>query len=334
MLFYVGTYTNMGGPGVAVMQLRNQALSIVSSYSTMHNPSYVILSKDRSRLFAVGEGGGAPGCAAVFMVNGDRLSPMNRVELGSVGPCHLCLSPDERFLYAANYVAGSISVISVQPNCLGEAAQTIQHSGSGGDPSRQKGPHAHHVSFLPGTNVLCVVDLGLDAVMCYQQDPDTGLLRFISRLDVESGLGPRHLAFSPKSRCAYLAHELGNAVSVLSFSQGQFETVQTLPTLPAGYNGRSYCGAIRVSASGKRVYVSNRGHDSLAVFTVGEDGTLAPRGHLPVHGEFPRDFALVDEAHILVANQNSGDITLLRDEGDCATLLTRFAMPAAVCVCL
>jgi len=334
MLFYTGTYTNLGGPGVAVMQLKGGALSMLSAYSTMHNPSYVILSKDRTRLFAVGEGGSAPGSIAAFSVNGERLSPLNKVELGSVGPCHLCLSPDERFLYTANYGAGSISVISTWPSGLGELTQVVQHSGSSGDSGRQEGPHTHYVSFVPGTNILCAVDLGIDAVLCYQQDTANGSLRLASRLDVESGLGPRHLAFSPKGKFAYVGHEMGNAVSVLRFSQGQFENVQTLSTLPADFEGTSYVAAVRVSADGKRVYVSNRGHESLAVYSVGGDGLLTPLYYLPVHGVNPRDFALVDEEHILVANQTSGDLNLLRVKDGESTLVQRYNMPGAVCVCL
>ncbi len=335
MDFFVGTYTRMGGPGIASCSLDAGKLSLRYAVE-LPNPTYVILSAKQDRLYSVSSdsaSGGPGGSAAAYAVGAGGLQLLSRHDTVGTGPCHLCLSPDERFLYTANYQSGTVSVFPVAGDgAIGEQIQFIQHAGRGPHPERQAGPHAHQVTFVPGTSLLCVIDLGLDAVMVYEQDPQTGRLTLHDRLDVEPGLGPRHLVYGPEG-VAFLLHELGNQVSVIVRDAGKWTTRQTIPMLPAGYAGKSTAAAIRLSADGKRLFASNRGHDSIAVYDVAPDSSLALAGIHPTGGGGPRDFVLLDDRALLIAHQD-GDVRLASfDPATGLQTLDVLNMPGAVCVC-
>lgn len=333
MVFYVGTYTRLGGPGVAVCALEDGAMRLVET-APLPNPTYLILSPDRTRLYAVSSdpagAGSRGGSCAIYDVRSDGLALRHRFDTGGEGPCHLCLSPDGRFLYVANYTSGHLTVFPLDPP--GPRIQLLAHEGASVHPQRQSGPHIHHVSFLPGTRTLAAVDLGIDAVVLYRQDPATGLLSESGRMPCRPGLGPRHIAYGDPGT-AYLVHELGNAVSVLRTGADTMTCVQTLSTLPEGFRGDNTGAAIRVF--GGHVFASNRGHDSIAVFAVGRDGLLSPAGVFATGGAIPRDFILLPDGRMLVAHQG-GTVSLLQWEPE-APALTPCApplpIPGAVCVC-
>lgn len=335
MDFFVGTYTRMGGPGIAACSLAAGKLSL--NYAVeLPNPTYVILNAQQDRLYSVSSesaSGGPGGSAAVYAVGSNGLQLLSRHDTVGTGPCHLCLSADERFLYTANYQSGTVSVFPVAGDgAIGEQIQFIQHEGKGPHAERQAGPHAHHVTFIPGTSLLCVIDLGLDAVMVYEQNAKTGLLTLHDRLDVVPGLGPRHLAYGAEG-VAFLLHELGNQVSVIVRDGAQWITRQTLPMLPAGYAKPSTAAAVRLSADGKRLFASNRGHDSIAVYDVAQDSSLALAGIYPTGGGGPRDFVLLDDRTLLIAHQD-GDVRLADfDPAKGLQTLDILSMPGAVCVC-
>ena len=334
MRIFVGTYTALGGPGVAVLSLEGDELAIRSAEGSISDPSYVILSKDGQYLYAVGggEGRASPGVAAAYRVDGDRLTLQNAVSTGAQWPCHLCLSPDGRALYAANYKTGAITAFEVKRSGLRPYMQLIQHVGAGPNPARQEGPHAHWVGFRPGTRDLYAVDLGIDSVMIYQSDLDTGLLSPRGRIQVPGGLGPRHIAFSADGQFAYLAHEMGNAVSAIKLT-GEPEIMQTLPTLPEGFAGESSCAAVKISPDGKTVFVSNRGHDSVAAFDISDDGRLTPAGYWSAFGRTPRDFLPLADGRMLIAHQDSPTLALVRMRGGQTELISECAIDGAVCLC-
>ncbi len=321
MRFYAGTYTRMGGPGIAVCDVTDDRLKLFYAANELKDPTYVILAKNRKRLYAVsgsqaeGSGGGS---VASYDIIGDILDLRSHRSTGGDSPCHLVCSGDERFLYAANYLSGSLAVFPITAEGVGKRIQLIQHEGKGPHPTRQTGPHLHHVSFIPGTDLLCSIDLGIDAVVTYRQDRKTGLLTLADTMKCEPGLGPRHMAYNPasvrKGGIAYLAHELGSAVSVLRRSGESWITVQTLSTLPAGWTGsNNTCAAVKVSPDGSRIFASNRGHDSIAVFKTLKDGErLVREGIYKTGGKVPRDFALLPDGRLLVAHQDEGGIVLLK----------------------
>lgn len=331
MLFYLGTYTQRGGAGVLGCELgAENAMRVIGSVF-LKDPTYVIANARRDRLFCVCEApaeGEEGGSAASFSLGEDGapvlLSRQNAV---GRGPCHLCLSPDERFLYLANYVSGSVSVFPVEEGGrLGALLQLVQHEGHGPNAGRQQGPHAHQVVFLPQENALCCVDLGADALFTYAQDRDTGRLSLNDRFSLPAGYGPRHLA-KGEGNLFYLAHELKSAVSVLRRENGQWTLLETHSTLPAPQASNTVA-AVRVFEG--RVMVSNRGHDSIAVFAI-EGERLRPLGIFPTPGPVPRDFYPLKDGRLLIAHQE-GDVTLARLAEDGFIPLSHLDVRGAVCV--
>ena len=335
MDFYIGSYTRLGGPGVGICHLEGNQLSLQAS-DFLPNATYVILNRAENRLFAVcnetvaGEAGTS---LASYAVEGRKLTRLSRCDGKGIGPCHLCLSPDERFLYAANYHSGTISVFALDERGIIEMlVDHVVHEGHSINPQRQAGPHVHQVSFLPGTNLLCAVDLGLDQVILYEQNPETGLLTKHSATEIVPGMGPRHVVHG-ENGFTYLTCEMGNHVVALRFNGNGFDVLQYLPTLPEHFTGESATAAIRMTADGKKVLVSNRGHDSLAVFSVGGDGLLTPAGIYSTGDRNPRDFNLLKGGRVLIAHQE-GDLVLSQWTGDGLEELQRLDVTAAVCVTL
>lgn len=307
MKFLVGNYTSLGGPGVALCGLENSALRLIDTNPAIGDPIYVILSADHKTVYASGsdENGGA---VAAFDLSDGLLRFVSKQRTFGNAACHLTLSPDERYLYVANYVTGNLAVFPVDNANIGACIQLIQHEGSGPFPGRQESAHLHFVSFDPEDKLLYAVDLGMDAVMIYRQDPKTGLLSAQERINAEAGLGPRHLIFHGAD-LMYVAHELGNAVSAYKRTNAGWKLIHTLPTLPGDWQGESTVAAIRILNG--RLYVSNRGHDSLAVYEITSSGALSPIGIYSTMGRTPRDFQLLPDGRILVAHQDSGDVSLL-----------------------
>ena len=310
MKFYVGDYTRLGGPGVCECELTQNGLSFVQSADTkIEDPTWLILSGDGKTLFATsssssdGEEGGS---VATFDVTGGALRLTSMHATGGSSVCHLTLSPDERFLYAANYKDGKLTVFPVAEGKIGKRVQLIQHEGGGPKP-QQNCAHVHFTQFHPKDGRLYAVDLGIDAVMIYKQDAETGLLTLDERVDVPEGMGPRHLVF--REDVMYVAHELGGAVSVFRENPAGWQLEQTVSTMMEGCGEEDAVAAIRTL--GDRLYVSNRRNDCIAEFEIRMGGTLALERTFSSFGEFPRDFVLLDEGIFLVANQNSGDIRLI-----------------------
>ncbi len=193
--------------------------------------------------------------------------------------------------------------------------QSVPHSGSGPDARRQSEPHAHWVGFAQGGRLLHAVDLGADAVFAHRVDPETGRVTNSSiAYRAQPGSGPRHLARHPRLPVAYLLAELANTVTVLRANRdGSFTGGETLSTLPAGFDGASYGAHIALNRAGTRLYLSNRGRDSIAVFAIGGDGGLTLMQHVGCGGHWPRLFLLrEDRGELLVANERSGNVAILR----------------------
>lgn len=312
MKFYVGDYTRLGGPGVCEIELAEGELRFVQAADTkIEDPTYLILSRDGRTLFATSssEADGEPGgSVATFDVTDGALRLTSMHSTAGKSACHLALSPDERFLYVANYSDGKLTVFPVADGKIGKRIQLIQHEGHGLNPQRQECPHIHFAAFHPEDGRLYVVDLGIDAVMIYRQDAETGLLTLDERVDVPEGMGPRHLAF--QNDMMYVAHELGGAVSVFRSTAAGWQLEQTVSTMPEGGGSEGAVAAIRIL--GDRLYVSNRENDDIAEFEIRLGGSLVLERNIPTFGNFPRDFVLLHDGLILAANQNSGDIRLIK----------------------
>lgn len=356
MFVYVGGYTTPDasgrprGEGIGVFRLADAtgALSPVQTVRDIVNPSYLVLGAGGRNVYAVREvsdtAGGKHGAIEAFardQVTG-RLTLLNQQPSHGADPCHLSVDGSGRFLFAANYTSGSIACFPLGPRGeLRPASQVHQHHGIGLNPGRQAGPHAHAILPDPTNHYVLAVDLGLDRVLVYQFDSETGALQPHDppAALVNGGSGPRHLAFAPNTATAYLVHELDSTLSASAWNAeaGTLHTVGTWSTLPEGYVGISWAAAVRVAPSGRYVYASNRGHDSIAIFQVDDDtGGLTPRGHVSSGGRTPRDFALSpDGALLLAANQASGTLVAFNVDRDSGALSATGAVtpfPTPTCV--
>lgn len=226
--------------------------------------------------------------------------------------CHLCVSDDA--VYAANYISGSIIKM---PDRL------ILHKGSSINPHRQSSPHAHFVGLTPDGNYICAVDLGMDKILLYDKN-----LNYISETSVKPGNGPRHIAFSDDGKLAYCANELSSTVTVLSYDNGKMHSLDEYSTLPAHYHGDNAPAAIRYHNG--YVYVSNRGHNSIACFqAIGN--TLALTDIVPSGGDSPRDFNILD-GHLLCANEGSDNVVLFTVGNGSITKSGEISLEKPVCV--
>jgi len=235
---------------------------------------------------------------------------------GGVDPCHLALSGAGDLLAVANYGDGVVALFRLDPETnrpLG-APSIHRNAGSGPNPERQAGPHAHWVGFGPN-DVLYVVDLGIDRILKFH--PQGGVLGEATLAHVApSGSGPRQLVFHPTRPMAYLLSELASTLTVLRVGGGGGLTAErSFPMLPAGTQTESLGGAIALNVEGTRLYASNRGHDSIATFALDAVGNVTPLGHTPTGGQSPR-FLLLSDDHLLVAHEQAGGVTLLPLDAD------------------
>src|SRR5215217_1804259 len=226
-------------------------------------------------------------------------------------PCFVAVDPEGELLAVANYGSGSVVLFKLDPETgvILPPRRIYRHHGQGPDLDRQDGPHAHCARFHGG--FLYATDLGADTVMALdyravESEP------FVA-LTVPAGQGPRHILFHPRRPCAYLLTELGSRIFLLDRAEdGRLVERQSLSTLPIGFTGDSLGGHLAMSCDGSRLYVSNRGHDSLGLFDIGEDGLLSLRQIAPTHGASPRHFRLVEgRGRILVAHEEGGGVCVL-----------------------
>jgi 6-phosphogluconolactonase len=326
MIVYVGTYTGPGkAEGISVFRMDETtgALSAVQTVTGVDNPSFLTLHPQQPYLYAVNEtpeNEGSPGVSAFAVDPGSgQLTPLNRQPSHGTSPCYVSVDPTGRYVLVANYGNGTLAVFPVQPDgTLGEASHVVQHSGSGPNPRRQQGPHAHSVRFDPGGRFVLSCDLGIDKVLVYRLDTASGQLVVNDppHASAVPGGGPRHLDFHPNGRYVYVNNEIGSSLTPFAYdgTRGALEQLETVSTLPDDFSGNNSTAQVVVHPTGRFVYVSNRGHDSIASFAVEKDGArLTPLGHTPTQGRTPRNFNVDPSGtFLLAANQNGNNIVTFR----------------------
>lgn len=346
---YVGTYTSGRSEGIYVCRLDpgSGELNYLTSAKGVVNPSFLAIDRNVTQLYAVNEiddfGGNVSGAVSAFKIDRHTgaLGFVNQQPSSGPGPCHLTLDHAGKFVFVANYNGGSISVIPITANGLGEPTDVIQHHGSSIDPERQKGPHAHGVTLDHANRFLFVPDLGLDRIMIYRFDRSRGKLtpNEVPSVELKPGAGPRHFTFHPNGRWGYAINELNSTLSAFGYdsARGKLLEVQTVSTLPVNFSGRSFCAELMVAPSGKHLYGSNRGHDSIVVFSIDQGtGRLAYVEHVSTQGETPRNFAIDPTGtFLLAANQKSDNIVSFRIDqasGRLSATGHSVAVPTPVCV--
>jgi 6-phosphogluconolactonase len=324
---YIGTYTGPGSKGIYTFRFDSESgkLTGLNLAVESSNPSFLAVHPNGRYLYAANEN--QDGSISAFAIEAGRLRFINTVPSRGAAPCHIALDRTGRWLFAANYAGGSVAAFPVRGDGgLGEASAFVQHTGSGIDPQRQSGPHAHMVVPSPDNRFLLVADLGLDEVLVYGFDAAKGTLMRAGAAKLPPGSGPRHLAFSRNGRFVFVLNELTAAVNTLVWDakRGRLDPVGST----SGFSPAS--GAeIAVHPNGRFLYTSNRGDSSIAVFRI-RGGKLTLVGNVASGGKTPRSFCIDPSGKfLLVANQASGDIAAFRIDSTTG-LLKAAGEPVAV----
>ncbi|MDZ5474000.1 lactonase family protein [Bacillus sp. 31A1R] len=338
---YVGTYTKGESDGIYSFTLDKEQATIknVKLAATIDNPTYLTISEDNQSLYSVVKEGESGGVAAFSLKSATgELQKLNQQVLEGAPPCHVSVGIANRNVFSANYHKGTVeSYLVSEDGTINLPSSIVYHHGSGPD-ERQEKPHTHYAAFTPDEKYVVAVDLGTDQVISYSLNE--GNLVEKSIFTVKPGSGPRHLVFHPLNQSlAYLMTEFSSEVVVLKYhsEDGHFTEIQTISTLPTDFTENNQGSAIHLSSDGRFVYAANRGHDSIAVFSVNADnGTLTFIEHTSTYGNWPRDFVLDPSEDFLVAtNQNSSNLVLYsrnKETGLLTMLQSDVKVPDPVCV--
>jgi 6-phosphogluconolactonase len=328
-LVYVGTYTEERSKSKGIYAYRfdtaTTEITAIGLVAETINPSFLAVHPNHRSLYAVNEVGkykgqssGAISAFAIDQVTG-KLTLLNEVPSHGADPCYITLDKTGKYVLVANYTGGSVAVFPVlEDGRLGEATAFVQHHGHGTNPERQEAPHAHSIDLSADNRFALADDLGVDQVIAYRFDGAKGSLtpNEPAFAKVDSGAGPRHLAFHPNGKFAYVINEMQSTVTVFAYDDavGTQRSLQTISTLPKGFTGHNDDAEVQVHPSGKFLYASNRGHDSLAVFAIDPiKGTLTLVEDVPTQGKTPRSFEIDPTGSLLFAeNQKSDTIVIFR----------------------
>ncbi len=340
----IGTYTSGSSEGIYVYRFNSEtgAFTKVSS-AKADNPSFLVVSPDQKHVYAVNENGNDKGSIAAYSFNqqNGELIQLNKQSSGGDHPCYVNIDGRGKWVVVGNYSGGSLAVLPVTSDgTLLPATQVIEHEGQSANKQRQDKAHVHAVVFSPDYRYLFVPDLGIDKVMIYSFDQNSGKLdpSNASFAQTEPGAGPRHFTFHPSGNYAYLMEEMSGKVNVFSYNkQGKLTSIQTISAIPADYKGSVGSADIHVSPDGKFLYASNRGEsNTIAIFSIGEDGKLKLVGHQSTLGKTPRNFNLDPTGRfLLVANQNGNNIVIFRVDkktGLLSPLPNQIEVPNPVCI--
>lgn len=343
---FIGTYTQgeSASEGIYHGRFDDQTgeLKVLGLAAKSANPSFLAVHPTGKFLFAVSELGGGNGAVRSYSIEPEgSLQPLSTQASEGDAPCHLVLDQTAGNVLLANYSSGTVAVLPVTADGhLRPASSVIRHKGSSVNKQRQAGPHAHSIHLSPDNRFALAADLGADQVFVYRFDAANGLLKQHGppSAGIQAGGGPRHMAWHPGGRFLYVNSELSSAVTVMEWDpeSGTLKTAQTISSLPDEFEGANTTAEILVHPSGRYVYCSNRGHDSIAVFRTKPDGTLEAVEHESTGGRVPRNFLLAPGGRfLLAANQESDSIVVFRIDNDTGSLEPtgqQIEVPRPVCI--
>jgi 6-phosphogluconolactonase len=347
---YIGTYTQRGSKGIYrfELDLASGKLTPRGLAAATKDPSFIAIHPSRRFLYAVGETGGLggkpAGTVSAFAIDAEsgKLTLLNQQSSGGPGPCYVVTDKKGKHVLVANYEGGSVSVLPIRKDGrLGKATAFQQHKGSSVNKSRQEAAHAHSINLDPANRFAFACDLGLDKIMVYRYDAAQGTLtpNDPPAARIAPGSGPRHFTFHPTGRFAYLINELKSTVTVFAYDaeHGVLHTLQTISTLPKSFRGENTTAEVQVHPSGKFLYGSNRGQNSIAVFTIDQKtGKLTAAGRQGKNVNIPRNFGIDPTGKFLiVANQEGDSLVVFRidpESGGLKPTGRKVRVPMPVCV--
>jgi len=349
--FYIGTYTRSEGhvagnaKGIYSLQVNESTGAIAEKklVATLINPSFLTYSPDKKHLYVVSELANEAeptGFIYAYKIGKDSLVFINRLPTDGQAPCHVSIDQTGTFAFVANYVGGVVKMYRIQADGSLVATDKKQFEGSSTHP-QQDSPHLHAVIISPDNTKAVAPDKGTDKIWLFSIDHKNGQLIPTEQafLKIQDGAGPRHLVWSNDGQFCYVINELDNTVNVIAYDKvaNTFTSIQAISTLPAAFTGESYCADIRLHPNGQFLYGSNRGHDSIAIYTIdATTGQLTFIGTESTRGTFPRNFRIDDQGQFLyAANQNSRNITSYRIDpttGQLSFTGHDFKMGTPVCI--
>ncbi|MCM3782751.1 lactonase family protein [Neobacillus mesonae] len=347
LLVFTGSYSESSDPGIHVYELdeKTAELSLLSAVSGVKNPTFLQVDAEQQRLYAIGEiataDGGKAGEVLAFTIHPEQgeLTFMNRAQSAIAPTCHVQKDPQGQYLIISSYHGGAVSLVSLnEDGSVGQMLDSKQHSGRGAHPERQDRPHVHSAFFSPDGKYIMVQDLGIDKIFVYTIDRENNKLVLHREVNTHAGAGPRHLVFHPNGSYAYVINEVDSTVTFFTYDadQGDLKEHQTLSTLPEGFEGENTCAEITLSKDGRFLYGSNRGHDSIVVYAIAEDGKLTVTQHISTEGGHPRHFALTPNGDLLLAaNRDANNIVLFsvnKVNGQLTYTGNQVTSPKPVCV--
>lgn len=342
----IGTYSPADEEGIFVYEFNSKTGKAIRRHavSGITNPSFITLSPDHTRLYAVSETGNNEDghvYAYRFNQNDGTLEFINKVRCKGNDPCNIITDQSGQFLFVANYTSGSLSVLPVKPDgAVDELTQLIQHTGHSVNPERQAEAHVHSAALAPDNKHLFAIDLGVDKIFGYIFDVENGQLAPGAPpfTKVIPGSGPRLMEFSGDGRFSYAIHEMGGQITVFSHQSGQLKALQTISNLPENYTGKIWAADIHLSPDDQFLYATNR-DDLNDIVTYRRDiksGKLTFVNRQPTGGKTPRNFVIApDGKHVLIGHKNGPDITIFKREEETGILTPmEERIPIAHAVCL
>ncbi|MFC2126514.1 lactonase family protein [Bacteroidota bacterium] len=346
---YVGTFSGDVEKGIYVYEFDRYAgtLSLIQTLGGMTNPTYLEIHPNGKFLYSVNrntvneeEEWGSVSAYSIDQASGKLIHINDQSSQGNA-PCHMSIDSQGRLVFIANYGSGSVAAYPIlEDGSIEPASKFVQHTGSSVRGERQQGPHAHCSVVSPNDDYLYAADLGIDRVKTYRIDYKENTFNSIPASDgiIHPGGGPRHIAISANQKFAYVLEEMDAHVSVFAIDpeNGALSEVQRIPTLPDDYSGTNYCADIHIDPSGKHLYATNRGHNSLAIYEINdESGMLSLLDQQSVHGDWPRNFLIDPKGDfVFVANRKTNNVVVFRRDPSSGKLTNtgvEISVPEPVC---
>ena len=333
-MIYISAFTTGEQGAIHAFRFDGAAgtLSLVHRTTDVENPFFIAISPDGRFLYSIDAeqfGGKNDEFVAAYAIEGPdgKLRRINRQSSRGSASCYLDVDATGKTVLVANYSTGSVAALPVEKDGrLGEAASFIKHLGSSVDPDRQKAPYAHSIIASPDNKFALAADLGIDKILIYRLNSEAAKLAASetqSSADLPPGSGPRHLTFHPNGKRMYVINELKNTVSFFDYAPagGRLMLRQTISTLPADFTGKSYCADLKITPDGRFLYGTNRGHDSIAMYRIADDGGLSLIGIEPSRGKGPQNLLITpDGKWLLCANMPGNNVVVFAIDGDTGRL--------------